>query len=64
MLRSQETTEGAKIELPYFEGINYTATLHYKRYQTQDDITDLDFQLDENKLFIGTIASSTSCWKN
>ncbi|MCT4583197.1 MAG: hypothetical protein N4A35_17435 [Flavobacteriales bacterium] len=55
LLRSQETTEGAKIELPYFEGINYTATLHYKRYQTQDDITDLDFQLDENKLFIAQL---------
>ncbi|MEO1450940.1 MAG: hypothetical protein AAFV07_15530, partial [Bacteroidota bacterium] len=48
LLRSQETTEGARIELPYIEGADYTATLHYKRYQTQDSITHLPFTLDGN----------------
>lgn len=51
LLRSHETTAGAKIELPHFDGSDYTATLHYKRYQTQDSVTALDFQLDENSLF-------------
>lgn len=55
LLRSQETTEGAKIELPYFDEANYNATLHFKRYQTKDDITDLDFQLDNNKQFIAQL---------
>ena len=55
LLRSQETTEGAKIELPYLEGANYTSTLHYKRYQTKDSITRLDFQLDNNKQFIAQL---------
>lgn len=55
LLRSQETTEGAKIELPYFDEANYNATLHFKRYQTKDDITDLDFQLDDNKQFIAQL---------
>jgi hypothetical protein len=51
LLRSQETTEGATIELPWFDGADYRATLHYKRYQTDDAITSLDFQLNENKQF-------------
>ena len=51
LLRSQETTEGAKIELPHFDAPAYNATLNYKRYQTNDPITALDFQLDENNLF-------------
>lgn len=55
LLRSQETTEGAKIELPYFEGANYNANLHYKRYQTADAITTANFQLDENKQFIAQL---------
>ncbi len=55
LLRSQETTQGAKIELPYFDGVNYKATLNYKRYQTKDAITSLDFRLDENKQFIAQL---------
>ncbi|MEM7105746.1 MAG: hypothetical protein AAF502_21590 [Bacteroidota bacterium] len=55
LLRSHETTEGAKIELPYFDVATYTATLHYKRYQTQDSITTLNFQLDENKRFVAQL---------
>ena len=51
LLRSQETTDGAKIELPHFDAPAYNATLNYKRYQTNDPITALDFQLDENNLF-------------
>ncbi len=55
LLRSHETTGGAKIELPYFEGADYNATLHYKRYQTQDTITTSAFQLDENDQFIAQL---------
>ncbi|MEO1438163.1 MAG: hypothetical protein AAFV80_21655 [Bacteroidota bacterium] len=51
LLRSHETTGGASIELPYVDGVNYTATLNYKRYQTQDALTALNFQLDENQQF-------------
>lgn len=51
LLRSQETTEGAKIALPYIEGAEYSAVLHYKRYQTKDPITSLPFQLDGDKNF-------------
>lgn len=55
LLRSHETTEGAKIELPFFDDANYNATLHYKRYRTEDSVTVLDFQLDENNQFIAQL---------
>ncbi len=51
LLRSHETTGGAKIVMPYVDDANFTATLHYKRYLTEDAITTLDFQLDENNQF-------------
>lgn len=51
LLRSHETTDGAKIALPYFDGVEYKATLNYKRYQTKDALTYLDFQLDENNQY-------------
>lgn len=51
LLRSQETTAGAKIELPYLEDANYSATLNYKRYQTDDAYTALEFQRDEDARF-------------
>ncbi len=55
LLRSQETTEGAKIELPAIEGADYKATLHYKRYQTQDSITSVDFQTDADGRFVAQL---------
>ena len=55
LIRTHETTGGAKIELPYFEGANYNATLNYKRYKTKDSITTVDFQLDENKQFVAQL---------
>ena len=51
LLRSQETTENATIQLPYIEGADYSATLNYKRYMTSDSLTALGFQLDENNLY-------------
>lgn len=63
LLRSQETTEGAKIELPYFENLNYTATLNYKRYQTSDDITSIDFQLNADNKFIAQLPIQPSAGK-
>ena len=61
LLRSQETTEGAKIEMPYLEGADYKATLNYKRYQTEDEFTSLDFQLNEDNRFIAQLPPSASC---
>lgn len=55
LLRSQETIEGAIIELPSFEAENYNATLHYKRYQTNDTLTSLNFQLNEENRFIAQL---------
>ncbi len=55
LLRSQETTEGAKIELPNIDAANYTASLHYKRYQTQDPVASLDFSLDEDNRFVAQL---------
>lgn len=55
LLRSQETTEGAKIALPYIEGTNNAAKLHYKRYQTNDSITSQDFKLDGDGRFIAQL---------
>ena len=51
LLRSQETTEGAKIELPNLADVSYEAILHYKRYQTADSITSVKFQLDDKNKF-------------
>jgi hypothetical protein len=55
LLRSQETTEGAKIELPAINAPNYGAVLHYRRYQTQDEITDLEFQSDQTGRFVAQL---------
>jgi hypothetical protein len=55
LLRSQETTAGATIELPHIAGADYHATLHYKRYQTKDTVTSLGFQVDENSQFIARL---------
>jgi len=49
LIRSQETTEGAKIELPVIENVNYDAILHFKRYQTEDQIISIDFNLDDGR---------------
>lgn len=55
LLRSQETTEGAKIQLPNIENADYKATLNYKRYQTNDPITTIDFQLDGNNQLVASL---------
>ncbi|MEM8486454.1 MAG: hypothetical protein AAF564_12965 [Bacteroidota bacterium] len=55
LLRSQETTEGAKIELPYVNDAGYSATLHFKRYQTKDSVTTKAFYLDQNNQFIAQL---------
>ena len=55
LLRSHETTGGAKIELPKIEGADYNATLHYKRYQTEDSMTSLAFALDADDKFVAQL---------
>ena len=55
LLRSQETTAQAIIEMPYVDGPSYNATLHYKRYQTEDPISTQEFQLDNNKQFVAKL---------
>ena len=51
LLRTQETTAGATITLPAIPAEDFTATLNYKRYQTQDSITSVDFALDATNQF-------------
>ncbi len=51
LLRSHETTGGAHIALPSINGADYTATLHYKRYLTQDSISTKVFQLGQDNQF-------------
>ncbi len=55
LLRSQETTEGAKIILPYFEGADYQATLNFKRFQTKDEFSSLEFGMDKDKQFMAQL---------
>lgn len=44
LIRTHETTEGARIELPDTESDNLEAFLHYKRFQTKDTITKISFE--------------------
>jgi len=46
LLRTHETTAGAKIALPDMKSEAFEANLHYKRYQTKDVLTVLPFQLE------------------
>jgi hypothetical protein len=46
LIRTHETTAGAKIALPNVEEESFKAELHYKRYQTNDEISILPFSLD------------------
>jgi len=55
LLRSHETTGGANIIMPTIEGVDYRASLNYKRYQTEDTITVVDFQLNENGEFFAQL---------
>ena len=55
LLRTHETTAGAKIEMPQIEGAEYTATLNYKRYQTDDSITSVRFALDSDNRFVAQL---------
>ncbi len=55
LLRTHETTAGANIEMPYIEGAGYSATLNYKRYQTSDSITSIEFQLNENNQYVAQL---------
>ncbi len=48
LLRTHETTEGAKISLPDTGDSNFEAALHYKRFQTKDDFTVLPFAKEED----------------
>ncbi|GAB5556204.1 MAG: hypothetical protein SchgKO_04170 [Schleiferiaceae bacterium] len=46
LIRTHETTGGANVEMPQIPG-DYTATMHYKRYLTKDEITSVDFALKD-----------------
>ncbi len=46
LIRTHETTGGANVEMPQIPG-DYTATMHYKRYLTQDEITSVDFAVKD-----------------
>lgn len=55
LLRTHETTGGAKIEFPQLKAGNYNATLNYKRYQTKDSFTPVEFQLDGDSRFVAQL---------
>ena len=55
LIRTHETTGGANVTMPYFEGADYQATLNYKRYQTQDEITSVDFALNADKEYVAQL---------
>lgn len=55
LLRTHETTGGANITLPNISNADFKATLNYKRYQTKDDITAVDFQLDGNNELVAQL---------
>ena len=55
LIRTHETTHGATITMPYIESGNYSASINYKRYQTQDDVTKVDFKLNENNEFVAQL---------
>jgi len=46
LIRTQETTDNAKITLPNTGSDNFYANLHYKRYQTKDTLSVLPFTLN------------------
>lgn len=46
LIRTQETTDAAKITLPNTGSDNFNANLHFKRYQTNDSLTVAPFTLD------------------
>jgi hypothetical protein len=49
LIRTHETTSGAKVEMPQIDSKSYNATLNYKRYRTKDSVTALKFKLDESR---------------
>ena len=55
LIRTHETTGGAKVEMPNVEGMDYNATLNYKRYRTNDSFTALDFQLDADGRYVAQL---------
>lgn len=63
LLRSQETTKGATIVLPFIDNSDYHATLNYKRYQTNDSITSLPFTLDSANKFTADLPKQPAAGK-
>lgn len=51
LIRTHETTAGAVVELPDIQSSEYTANLNYKRYQTDDTITQVPFKLNSENVF-------------
>ena len=51
LLRSQETTSAASIELPVPNIPKFDATLHYKRLGTKDSITSVPFKLQSGRYY-------------
>ena len=43
LIRTHETTGEAIVTLPILESLDFSANLHYKRYQTQDSLTIVPF---------------------
>lgn len=55
LIRTHETTAGAKVEMPQLAGANYKAFLNYKRYRTQDEVTKVEFALDGDQRYVAQL---------
>jgi len=63
LLRSQETTDSARIELPVIEGVIYEANLHYKRYGTMDALTTTRFKMTKEGKFTAQLPKQPAAGK-
>ena len=63
LVRSHETTEGARVQLPIIDAPSYEAVLHYKRYQTMDSITSVPFELSQDLKFSAQLPVQPSAGK-
>ncbi len=63
LLRSQETTDSARIELPVIDGVTYEANLHYKRYGTMDALTTTRFKIAKEGKFTAHLPKQPAAGK-
>lgn len=66
LVRSEETVRNAEPMLPAAEDASVSATLHYKRYRTQDDFTAQPMErktIDGEEMFVGSLPKQPAAGK-